>query len=178
MAAAMLPEVLAVCINSAINSGRTLSWKIQDNHKGTSVQLFFRDGNLAGDHNQESKVLVPPQTQKRNKRREVQRNVLMLSSRLNVWNVLLNHGLKTPRKTDSTLSNQTAATSIRRHGQKLLLYMTDCRRLLLDFRYMTNLHRQVIVPSRILLQLHLTSPTGLSVLPNLLLGMKHPAKCL
>jgi hypothetical protein len=69
MAAAMLPEVLAVCINSAINSGRTLSWKIQDNHKGTSVQLFWRDVNLAGEHNQESKVLVPPQTRKRNKKK-------------------------------------------------------------------------------------------------------------
>ena len=100
----------------------------------------------------------------------------MLSSRLNLWNMLLNHGLKTPRKTDPTLSNQTVATSKCHHGQKLLLYRTRCCRLLLDFHYMRNLHCQVIVPSRILSQLHLASQTGLSVLPNLLLGIKHPAK--
>ena len=71
--------------------------------------------------------------------------------------------------------NQTAATSKRCHGQKLLLYTTHCRRLL---RYMRNLHHQVILPSQILPLLHLASQTGLLVLPNLLLGIKHPAKCL
>ena len=70
MASLALPEVLAVCINSAINSGRTLSWKIQENPKGTSVQLFWRASNRDGDHNQESQVvLAPPQTRTRTKKK-------------------------------------------------------------------------------------------------------------
>ena len=69
MVSVMLPEVLAVRINLAINSDGMLSWKIQDNQKGTSAQPFWRAVNLAGDHNQESKVLVLPQTRKRNKKK-------------------------------------------------------------------------------------------------------------
>ena len=42
MATAVLPEVVALCINSALKSGRNLSWKIQHSLSGTSVQLFWK----------------------------------------------------------------------------------------------------------------------------------------
>ena len=51
MASVVLPQVVAVCIQQAIESGRTLSWRIQESFKGTSVQLFWKN-----DFNQESRV--------------------------------------------------------------------------------------------------------------------------
>ena len=37
-----LPEPLAVCIQTAMNSGRRLSWKIQESVRGTLVQLVWK----------------------------------------------------------------------------------------------------------------------------------------
>ena len=37
-----LPELLAVCIQTALNSGRRLSWKIQESVRGTLVQLVWK----------------------------------------------------------------------------------------------------------------------------------------
>ena len=51
MASVVLPQVVAVCIQHAIESGRTLSWRIPESFKGTSVQLFWNN-----DYNQESRV--------------------------------------------------------------------------------------------------------------------------
>ena len=47
----VLPQVVAVCFQHAIELGRTLSWRIQESFKGTSVQLFWNN-----DYNQESRV--------------------------------------------------------------------------------------------------------------------------
>ena len=38
-----LPEVVAVCINTAMASGLRVSWKIQYSSVGTSVQLFLKE---------------------------------------------------------------------------------------------------------------------------------------
>ena len=73
MASVELPEVVAVCINLALNSGRTLSWKIQESCRGTSVQLFWKGGG--SDCSLEPQVeLAPPRTKKKNSPSEVRRN--------------------------------------------------------------------------------------------------------
>ena len=37
-----LPEVVRVALQNACNSGRTLSWKVQENAKGTLIQLIWK----------------------------------------------------------------------------------------------------------------------------------------
>ena len=54
MATAVLPEVVALCINSALNSGRNLSWKIQHSLSGTSVQLFWKSDRDSSEINRQS----------------------------------------------------------------------------------------------------------------------------
>ena len=56
-------EVVAVCINLALNLGRTLSWKIQESCRGTSVQLFWKGGG--SDCSLEPQVELAPQTKKK-----------------------------------------------------------------------------------------------------------------
>ena len=54
MATSVLPEVVALCINSALNSGRNLSWKIQHSLSGTSVQLFWKSDRDSSEINRQS----------------------------------------------------------------------------------------------------------------------------
>ena len=58
MAKAVLPEVVALCINSALNSGRNLSWKIQHSLSGTSVQLFWKSDRDSSESTSEKKEKV------------------------------------------------------------------------------------------------------------------------
>ena len=45
-----LLELVAKAITSAVSSGRKLSWKIQDNQRGTLVQLVWKNDSVtAGD---------------------------------------------------------------------------------------------------------------------------------
>ena len=74
MASVELPEVVAVCINLALNSGRTLSWKIQESCRGTSVQLFWKGGG-GSDCSLEPQVeLAPPRTKKKKSPSQIRRN--------------------------------------------------------------------------------------------------------
>ena len=42
MVGSYLPDVVAGCIQSASRSGRTLSWTIKENNRGTLVQLVWK----------------------------------------------------------------------------------------------------------------------------------------
>ena len=85
-----LPDLVAKAVISACNSGRKLSWKIQESEKGTLIQLVWKAANsFAGKsevrsnwntspaHNRQSIVQKP---QRRNPPSRVRRNARRLKA--------------------------------------------------------------------------------------------------
>ena len=98
-----LPELLATAIASAVTSGRRLSWKIQENQRGTLIQLVWKNDSAVAVGSVNAKVGIN-------------------------WSEASTHSARTPSGGNSTQHKSVPPSRKRRNARRLQNFLLKKRR--------------------------------------------------